>query len=84
MISHAVVPRELLPRNVLPRLLCLQDEARGRVLRVQKRNHDHCNDEDDAHVEPPGAVEVLDGFGLEEVVADTQQSAFVHETLHIL
>jgi hypothetical protein len=29
-------------------------------------------------------VEVLDGFGLEEIVSDTQQRAFVHETLHIL
>ena len=84
MISHAVVPRELLPRNVLPRLLGLQDEARGRVLRVEKGDHDGGNDEDDAHVKPPGAVEVLDGFGLEEIVSDTQQRAFVHETLHIL
>ena len=56
MISHAVVPREFLSRNVFPRLFGLQDEARGRVLRVEKRHHDRGNDENDAHVEPPRAV----------------------------
>lgn len=84
MISHAVVPRQLLSRNIFPRLFGLQDEARGCVLRVQKRDHYCSNDDECAHVEPPRAVEVLDGFGLEEVVADTQERAFVHETLHIL
>lgn len=65
MISHAVVPRQLLSRNVFPRLFGLQDEARGGVLCVQKRDHYCGNDENDPHVEPPGSVEVLDGFGLE-------------------
>jgi hypothetical protein len=70
MISHAVVPCELLSRNILSRLLRLQNKARGSVLRVQKRSHDRDYQKDNPDVEPPGAMQILDGFRLKQVVSD--------------
>ena len=82
MISHGVVPRQFLPRNVLARLFRLDDLFRGRVLCREKEDHDCCDNEEHCNVEPPGTVEVLNVFGLEEVVANAQERELVHECLH--
>lgn len=82
MISHRVVPREFLARNVFARLLRLNDLFCRRVLRREKEDHDCGDDEEHGDVEPPGSVEVLNVFRLEEVVANAQERELVHQVLH--
>ena len=82
MISHRVVPRQLLARDIFARLLRLDHLFRGRVLRREKEDHNCANGEQHRNVEPPGSVEVLNVFGLEEVVANAQERELVHQVLH--
>jgi len=82
MISDGVVPRQFLARNVLARLLRLNDFFGRRVLRHEKEDHDYGDDEEHGDVEPPGSVEVLNVLGLQKIVAHAQQGELVHKVLH--
>ena len=84
MISHAIVPREFLSRNVLAGLFGVENQFGRIVLRHQKHNHDGGDNDEKGNVEPPRAVEVLDGLGLQEIVAYSEERALVHEISHIL
>ena len=84
MISDAIVPRELLSGNVFAGFLGLQNEFGRIVLRHQKHDHDGGDNDEKGNVEPPGAVEVLDGLGLQQIVAYSEERALVHEISHIL
>lgn len=82
MISHGVVPRQFLPRNVFARLFRLNHLFGGGVLRREKEDHDRRDNEQHGHVEPPGTVEVLNIFGLEQVITHAEERELVHECLH--
>jgi len=82
MISHGVVPRQFLARNVLARFFRLNYVFRRCVLRHEKEDHDYRDDEEHCDVEPPRSVQVLNVFRLQKIVPDAQKSELVHQVLH--
>jgi hypothetical protein len=74
------VERVLLERNVPPCRFGLDDVFRGGVLSRKEEDEYPSNKEEHQDVEPPGSVEILNIFGLEQIILNAKKRSIVNET----